>query len=283
MATLISALVARVLTLPQSPCRWDAEPAWSPAAVRVCASPPELTTGPRPELTSGLGRDGWGRKSSRIPWLRSLGSSCTNALQWKGSILNLETRWQRLRIDEDKKLLSPCSHFDVRSTFHASIAANKEGGGILVHPGCLVQTDLLLDVSSKVKALSIRLSGYTVEDTGCNDAFWCTVWLTGHLSTLCDRGALSCFSWRFFLSLTNHKKGNCSSISSPSLKNTGSQAVIALPECRGYRCAKPFCVKRINSLYSLSLRSAQSLNPDWALTSKGFCMELMLHCNKLSL
>lgn len=107
------------------------------------------------------------------------------------------------------------------------------------HPGCLVQADLLLNVSSNVKALSIRLSGHAVEEAGCHDAFWCTVWLTGRLSTVCDRGALSCFSWRFFLSVTNHKKGSRGSISSPSLKNTGSQAVTALPECRGYRRGKP--------------------------------------------
>lgn len=43
------------------------------------------------------------------------------------------------------------------------------------------------------------------------------------------------------------------------------------------------CVKHINSPYSLPLRSAQSSNPDGALTSKGFCMELMLHPSKLSL
>lgn len=162
------------------------------------------------------------------------------------------------------------------------MAADKEGGGILLHPSCFVWTDLLLDVSSKVKALSIRLS-YAVEDARCNDAFWCTVRLTGHLSTVLDRGALSCFSWRFFLSLTNHKKGSRGSISSPTLQNTDSQAVIVLPECRAYRCAKPFCVKCVNPLFSLPLRSAQSANPDQAVAPKGFCMESILHPNKSSL
>lgn len=153
----------------------------------------------------------------------------------------------------------------------------------MLHLGCLVQTDVLLNASSDVKALSTRLFGYAVKDAGCSDAFWCTVWLTGHLSAVHDRGALSSFSWGFFLALTNHKKGSCGSISSLSLKNTGSLAVTGLPEHRGYRCAKPLCVKHLNSLCSLPLRSAQSPNPDRALTSKGFCMELMLHPNKLSL
>lgn len=39
----------------------------------------------------------------------------------------------------------------------------------------------------------------------------------------------------------------------------------------------------INSLYSLTLSSAQSLNADQALTSKGFSMEFMLQSNKMSL
>lgn len=79
--------------------------------------------------------------------------------------------------------------------------------------GCLLRTDLLLDVSGKVKALSIRLSGYTAEDVACSDAFWCTVRLTGHFSAVCNviqvlslafLGGLSC--------LTNHRKGNHGSI-----------------------------------------------------------------------
>ena len=105
-----------------------------------------------------------------------------------------------VEFDGDKKLLSPSTHFDLQPTFHASIAADKEGGGILLHPGCLVQTDLLLDVSTKVKAVSIRLSGYTVEDGGCNDVFWCTVWLTEHLSTVRDSSALLLFLEIFPLS-----------------------------------------------------------------------------------
>lgn len=99
-----------------------------------------------------------------------------------------------------KKLLSPSSRFDAWSTYHAYIRADEgdEGeGSILLHPAC--QSG---EISYWVWAVkwNFRFSGYALGNAACNDAFWCTLWLVGHLFTVCDIGSLSWFSWRFFLS-----------------------------------------------------------------------------------
>lgn len=151
-------------------------------------------------------------KARMLPGSGHWGALVPKHLVGKGGFSVWKLGGRGWEFDGDKKLLSLSSPFDVRSIFHASVAADKEGGGILHHPSCLLRTDLLLSVSNKAKALSVRLSGYTVEDMACNDVFWCTARLTGHFSRVCNTGALSCFSWWSFLSLTNHKKGNHGSI-----------------------------------------------------------------------
>lgn len=137
IATWISGLVARVLTLPESLqvgcwtclqfscCQRLCQPSWAHCRTQIWIS-----------WWSGLRQM---RKKKKIFWIWKLGGKV----------------WE---FNKDKKLLSPSSYFDVQSTFYASIAVDKERGSILPSP----DRSLTL-CESKVKASSVRLSGYTVE------------------------------------------------------------------------------------------------------------------------